>query len=109
MGEWSSCRSKTRYNTDTDAERAGKKYGHRDYFCEVCEGFHLTHQARLFSAKDVRKADGSLLPSVRIARARKALAELDRKNIKGLIRDAAEQTLRLAEQAIRPVRVVCAA
>ena len=39
------CKSKRRWNNYNDAERQGKRYGLRVYYCKWCDGYHLSSRA----------------------------------------------------------------
>lgn len=94
---WFSCRSKARFDTEHEAERRARRYGQRVYECGRCGGWHCSAEAfvpRRFVAARVH-------PNVELDRARKGLAELERKHITGPLRDAAEQRVRELEGQAR--------
>lgn len=78
--------TKARFRTEDEADRRAKKHGLRSYYCRECRGFHLTSagysQTRALRAKKPSAA-------VELARAERALAELERKGVVGPLLDAA--------------------
>lgn len=83
------CGRKRRFSDDNAAERIGRPYGQRAYYCQQCGGYHLTKAAvRPRPAKPVISS-----PDAEVARARAALAELERKHVTGPLLDGARAHL----------------
>ncbi len=83
--EWNSCKRKARFRNEHDAERQAKKHGLRAYTCEACDGFHLTSMA----LRPAPRQRAQARPEVAAERARRALAELERKGVSGPLLDSA--------------------
>lgn len=82
------CGRKRRF-TEDEADRRARKFGQRAYHCTSCHGWHCTKQID-------RPTYGAHAPETRaqmIGRARAALAELERKNVKGALLEMARANL----------------
>jgi hypothetical protein len=98
MSRWTSCASKRRF-TEHEAERTAAKFGQRAYLCNRCTGWHCTKRDDNRPQVRTRMPD---TPLVELARAKRALEELRRKNVKGELLEVAlarvEELARLARQ-----------
>jgi len=99
---WRSCGEKTRFDSEEKALRRGRKFGgQRAYECGLCKGWHLTSQATL-SVPYFRPVEAQDAVRGKIARARRALVELDRKHVAGPFREAADAYLASLQGGLLP-------
>lgn len=95
LREWKQCKNKRRFATEDEALKQGKPYDQRAYSCSYCSGYHLT-KAPLRSRNYFFRTDGQVPEETqeqRVARAHRALRELERKGVTGKLREAAEKHL----------------
>lgn len=88
---WGKCGRKARFREEAVAVRRARELGLRAYPCQRCSGWHLTSMAYRDEKPVARPVDRGL----ELRRARRALAELERKRITGPLLESARR--RVAE------------
>lgn len=85
---WGQCARKARFKDEHTANRRAAELGFRAYPCKFCRGWHLSslpfrdhpHGGRRDNEREVK-----------LALAKRALAELERKGVKGPLLDRAKE------------------